>query len=112
MLINPHATDELTLAERGELERQYDGPIPQSAVDDKIRARTPAEVEPIPLAEIPARIAKLMGEASKYGWWADYYRREYPTLSGEIIANQNTALMIKCLDEVSELERRLEMNRG
>ncbi len=107
-MINHHTTDGLTLAERGELERQYDGPIPQCAVDDKIRARTPAEVEPIPLAEIPDRIAELMGHAANYSWWADYYRREYSTLSGEIIANQNTALMIKCLDEVSELERRLE----
>lgn len=107
MLINLRATDELTLAERGELERQYDGPITQSAIDDKIRARKAAE-QPIPLEEIPARIEELLKNAAYYAAEADYWRKEYPWASGEIIAAQNSAQMISCLDEVSELERRLE----
>lgn len=38
-MINPRATDPLTLEERAELELQYDGPISEAAIQDKIRAR-------------------------------------------------------------------------
>lgn len=94
-MTNLYATDPLTLAERAELEQQYDGPITEGAIQDKIRARSAAPCGASESADSIRRdraehldtaarfAAKVQSYRDLIGTWAsqDYCHQEIDTYS-------------------------------
>lgn len=84
---NPHAVGAtLTLAERSELERQYDGPITEAAIQDKIGQRgayAPKVVAPTTPADLTAKLRFLRADRAFYAARVEEFDAEIAELQAD-----------------------------
>ncbi len=103
------SSEKLTLAEMGELQTRYNGPIPESAVQDKLRARGAAYAAEESEDQVRARRDKFYQSACGHSAMLTFWRAKLAEGFNVQSAIDNHSLLFRQdMDATDEMDRKLD----